>query len=105
MKPFFTVIIPTFNRAEFIKRAVDSVLMQAFKDYEIIVVDDGSTDETLEILRDIKDKRIKIVAQSNRGVAHARNQGIKAAQAEWMCFLDSDDEFLPSKLNSLKTAI
>ncbi len=91
-----SVIIPTYNRFEKLKRAVDSVLNQKFKDFELIVIDDGSTDETRDYFE--KFDGIKYIYQENKGVSAARNTGIKVAKGEWITFLDSDDEWLPDKL-------
>jgi glycosyltransferase involved in cell wall biosynthesis len=95
--PSVSVIIPTYNRAKFVGDAIQSVLDQTFTDYEIIVVDDGSTDNTKAILGQFKDK-IRYIYQENQGVSAARNRGIQAAQGEYIAFLDSDDLFLPTKL-------
>jgi glycosyltransferase involved in cell wall biosynthesis len=95
--PFFSVIIPVHNRALMIKRALESVLLQDFRDVEIIVVDDGSTDDTAAILDAFSD-RVVIIRQENRGVSAARNAGILKARAPWILFLDSDDEYIPGKL-------
>jgi len=95
--PEVSVIIPTFNRAAWIANAVDSVLKQTIRDVELIVVDDGSTDDTLEVLERFG-SRVKIVAQSNRGVSSARNAGIRFASGKYICFLDSDDLWKPRKL-------
>jgi glycosyltransferase involved in cell wall biosynthesis len=91
-----SVVIPTYNRARTIKRAVDSVLAQSWKPIEIIVVDDGSTDETAQLLEDYRDK-IRVIHQENRGASAARNTGIKASNGEIISFLDSDDTWLPEK--------
>ncbi len=91
-----SVVIPTFNRAKKVRRAIESVKNQTFKADEIIVVDDGSTDETLKILEKIKD--IKVIYQQNLGVSEARNRGIKEAKGEWIAFLDSDDWWFEDKL-------
>ena len=99
----FSVIIPTFNRAKVISRAIDSVLNQTYKNFELIVVDDGSTDNTQEILK--KYDQIKIMTQENQGVSSARNSAIQISIGEWICFLDSDDEWLPTKLESQKNII
>ena len=99
----FSVIIPTFNRAKVISRAIDSVLNQTYKNFELIVVDDGSTDNTQEILK--KYDQIKIMTQENQGVSSARNSAIQISIGEWTCFLDSDDEWLPTKLESQKNII
>jgi glycosyltransferase involved in cell wall biosynthesis len=95
--PKVSVIIPTYNRAEYVTQAIDSVLAQTYTDYEIIVVDDGSTDNTKEILLPYMD-RIRYIYQENAGASAARNRGIKAAKRDWVAFLDSDDEWLPGKL-------
>ncbi|MDR1870331.1 MAG: glycosyltransferase [Deltaproteobacteria bacterium] len=99
MAPLVSVIIPTYNRALTILRAVDSVLRQEKVDFELIVVDDGSTDNTKELLDDkIQNNKIIYLYEDNKGVSAARNLGIKAAKGEWIAFLDSDDEWLPHKL-------
>jgi glycosyltransferase involved in cell wall biosynthesis len=101
MKPFFSVIIPTYNREKFLKIAVRSVLEQSFNDYELIVVDDGSSDGTKEMLQLAQAKlhgKIKYFYQKNKGPAAARNQGLKEAKGEFICFLDSDDRFRHDKL-------
>ncbi|WP_262966593.1 glycosyltransferase family 2 protein [Methylobacter psychrophilus] len=87
-----TVVIPTYNRAHFVTKAIDSVLSQTFADYEIIVVDDGSSDATKEKLKWYEEK-IRYIYQDNSGVSAARNTGIKSARGEWLAFLDSDDEW------------
>ena len=95
--PTISVIIPTYNRAGMLKEAIDSVLAQDYSDFELIVVDDGSTDETPQILNGYGGK-IKRICQPNKGVSAARNRGIAAASGEFMAFLDSDDLWLPDKL-------
>ena len=93
------IIIPTFNTGKYIKEAVDSAINQTYKNKEIIVVDDGSTDNTKEILDIyIQDNKIKYIYQENKGLAGARNTGIKAANGDYIAFLDSDDIFLPNKI-------
>ncbi len=93
-----SVVIPTYNREQTIARALRSVLAQNFSDYEVIVVDDGSTDATATVLDEFAET-IKVLQQpKNQGVSSARNRGIHAATGEWLAFLDSDDEWLPSKL-------
>ena len=97
--PKVSVIIPTYNRADYIVETVDSVRKQSFKDYEIIIIDDGSTDKTREKLSVfIEDKKVRYYYQENRGESAARNYGISAADGEYIAFLDSDDLFLPRKL-------
>ncbi len=99
MQPLVTVIIPTYNRAATIKRAIDSVLRQTYKELELIIVDDGSTDNTVEIIHSYQDKRIKLVCLfGNCGANIARNTGIKLAKGEYIAFQDSDDEWLQDKL-------
>ena len=95
-----SVIIPTFNRAELLPRAIKSVLDQKFQDFELIIVDDGSSDNTAEVVKDLqkKDERISFFSQDNQGSAGARNFGIKNSKGEFIAFLDSDDEWLPQKL-------
>ena len=97
--PAVSVIIPTYNRAHLVARAIRSVLNQSFQDFEIIVVDDGSTDNTEEIVRGFNDSRIRYIRHArNRRAAAAWNTGTKAAQGELIAFQDSDDEWLPEKL-------
>jgi glycosyltransferase involved in cell wall biosynthesis len=99
MAPTVSVIIPAYNRAETISRAINSVLGQSFKDIEIIVVDDGSTDGTSDVVQQIGDARIQIIHQThNQGAAAARNAGMKSARGKYIAWLDSDDEWLPDKL-------
>ena len=96
--PLVSVIIPTYNRGWIIREAIESVLAQTFTDFELIVVDDGSTDDTSEILDEFGDA-IKVLRQSNRGVSAARNRGLEASTGRWIAFLDSDDLWLPQKLS------
>lgn len=95
--PKVSVIIPTYNRARYICRAINSVLNQTFTDHEIIVVDDGSTDETKGVLVPFNGK-IKYIYQNNQGISGARNRGIEEARGEYIAFLDSDDWWAPEKL-------
>jgi len=91
-RPIFSVIIPTYNRANFVTKAINSVLRQSFNDYEIIIVDDGSTDTTPQALGQYG-RTITVVSQANSGVSAARNTGIRRACGTWIAFLDSDDEW------------
>jgi len=93
----FSIIIPTFNRSSVIERAIESVLNQSFTDFELIIVDDGSTDETKTLLNKYEN-RIQYIYQENKGVSAARNLGVKEAKGKWLAFLDSDDEWLNKKL-------
>jgi len=95
--PKVSVIIPTYNCARYVPEAVESVLHQTYQDYEVIVVDDGSTDNTEKVLQKYRDK-IRYIKQKNSGVAAARNTGIREAHGEWVAFLDADDLWLPLKL-------
>lgn len=103
MQDRVSVIIPTYNRAGFIHKAVDSVLAQTYHNFELIVVDDGSTDETAAIIARYRDKRLVYLSQENLGASAARNTGIRAARYDLFVFLDSDDWFHPEKL-ALQTA-
>ncbi|MBW2591027.1 MAG: glycosyltransferase [Deltaproteobacteria bacterium] len=96
--PLVSVIIPTYNRGWILKEAIDSVLSQDFDDFELIVVDDGSTDNTQDIL-DGYARDIIVLRQGNRGVSAARNAGIASASGLFIAFLDSDDLWLPGKLS------
>lgn len=105
MNPFFSIIIPSFNRAHTIGRAILSVVNQTYTDWELVIVDDGSTDNTMEIVESFHDNRIKYVWQENQERSAARNHGIRLANGEWICFLDSDDEFTVDHLFSLNGQI
>jgi len=104
MKFRFSVVMPVFNRAKYLRQAIDSVLSQTFTDYELIAVDDGSTDESAEILRSYGN-RIKVVRQANQGPEVARNTGVALAQGEYIAFLDSDDIFFPFVLETYDRVI
>ena len=93
---FVSVIIPTYNRANFLKECMDSILEQSYQNFELIVVDDGSEDRTQEILSSYK--RIKVISSENKGVSHARNLGIKNAKYDLIAFCDSDDLWQKDKL-------
>ena len=98
-EPTVSVIIPTYNRAHLVGQAIRSVLNQTYQDLEIILVNDGSTDNTEEIVKGFNDDRIRYIRHDeNKGAAVARNTGIKAALGEYIAFQDSDDEWLPEKL-------
>ena len=97
----FSILMPVYNRAKYVRQAIDSVLAQTFTDYELIAVDDGSTDGSVEILEEAAaahPDRIKVIRQPNQGPEVARNTAAAAAQGEYLAFLDSDDFFFPSTL-------
>ncbi len=93
-----SVIIPTYNRKSMLVEAVRSVQAQTFRDWELVVVDDGSTDGSFERVGQIQDPRIRALRQSRSGVSRARNRGIEASRFDWLAFLDSDDRWRPRKL-------
>ena len=98
-----SVVIPTYNRIELLKRSIDSVINQTIKPSEIIIVDDGSNDGTEAMVKNKYDS-LKLITQKNKGASAARNSGIKASSGEWICFLDSDDEWKNDKLEKQITA-
>ncbi|MFY9221885.1 MAG: glycosyltransferase family A protein [Blastocatellia bacterium] len=93
-----SVIIPVFNGEKYIKEAINSVLEQTFQDFEIIVIDDGSTDKTEEIVKSFPTSKIHYEKQVNKGVAAARNGGVELAKNDWIAFLDADDLWVKNKL-------
>ncbi|AMM40936.1 glycosyltransferase-like protein, family 2 [Candidatus Desulfofervidus auxilii] len=95
--PKVSIIIPTYNRAQFLKEAIESVFNQTYQNYELIVVDDGSEDNTKQIIARYKD-RLTYTDIPHQGVSKARNTGVNLAKGEFICFLDSDDLWLPKKL-------
>lgn len=105
MKPFFSIIVPTYNRANTLRLPIDSIISQTYTNWELIIVDDGSTDNTKEIIDGYNDQRIRYVWQENQERSVARNHGIRLAKGEWLCFQDSDDEYLPAHLQVLYDAI
>lgn len=99
--PLLSVIIPCYNSAAFIKRAVDCVFKQTFKDWELILVNNNSTDNTQQILEQYQKQypeKIKVLLETKNGAPAARNKGLMAAQGKWVQFLDADDEILPEKI-------
>ncbi|WOD42905.1 glycosyltransferase family 2 protein [Hwangdonia lutea] len=105
MKPFFSVITPLYNKEAFIKNTLKSVLNQTFKDFEVIVVNDGSTDKSLQQAELINDDRITILTIPNSGLSIARNTGIKNAKANHIAFIDADDFWLEHHLEQLHNLI
>ncbi|MBB6192263.1 glycosyltransferase involved in cell wall biosynthesis [Sphingobium wenxiniae] len=103
--PFFSVVIPLYNRAAQVGETIRSVLSQDWTDYEIVVVDDGSRDDPQPVIEAIGDPRIRYIRQDNAGGGAARNAGIMAAEGRYIAFLDSDDLFLPGKLSTMAKAL
>jgi len=98
-EPHVSVVIPAYERADIVGRAIDSALAQTVSDLEVLVVDDGSSDDTETVVAGYDDERVHSLAhETNRGVSAARNTGVEAASGEYVAFLDSDDEWLPRKL-------
>lgn len=98
-----SIIIPVYNIENYISRCLDSILIQDFVDYEIIIINDGSIDNSLSICNDyaLKDKRVKVFSQKNSGVSIARNRGIEEANGDWICFIDGDDFIEKKSLNGI----
>ncbi len=103
--PFFSVVIPVYNRAGFLRMTVDSVLAQTEQDFEIIVVDDGSADNPKAIIDGIADPRVRFTRKGNGGGGSARNRGVDLARGRYIAFLDSDDEFLPHHLAAMRKLV
>lgn len=99
-KPLVSVIIPAYNAEKTIESTIHSVLTQTYQHFEIIVVNDGSTDSTITVVKSIKDKRIRLYSQKNKGPSAARNFGVKKAKGKYIAFLDADDEFLPKYIET-----
>ena len=95
-----SIIIPLYNKEKHIKKTIDSVLNQDFSCFELIVVDDGSTDKSAEIVSQIQDNRIRLIQQSNSGVSKARNMGAQIASSSWLIFLDGDEVFIANYKSS-----
>lgn len=103
--PFFSVIIPLYNKSDFITETLLSVQKQTFNDFEVIIVNDGSTDNSLEVLEQFCDNRIQIINQANLGASTARNNGVKKANAKWIALLDADDIWYENHLEELHNSI
>jgi glycosyltransferase involved in cell wall biosynthesis len=99
--PKFSIIIPTYNRKDLLKRAIDSIINQNFKDYEIIVVNDGG-ENIEEVINNFNNEKIKLIQYAvNKGLPYAKNLGIRYAKNEWIIFLDDDDELMKNSLDKL----
>lgn len=103
--PKFSVIIPLYNKEKEISNTIEGVLKQTFIDYEVIIIDDGSTDNSLAVVQQFTDNRIKIIEKSNEGVAATRNKGIELSNASFIAFLDADDLWLPNHLEIINHLI
>lgn len=101
----FSIVIPLYNKGKYVSKAIESVLNQTVKEFEIILVDDGSTDKGVEIVESYEDERIKIIRQQNQGVSVARNNGILAAKYNYIAFLDADDLWNKDFLEKIKELI
>lgn len=101
--PYFSIVIPVYNKEQFVGETLKSVLAQTFTDYEIIIVNDGSTDKSEAIIQSIKDDRIHYFSKANEGVSFTRNYGIEKAKGEFICFLDADDYWCPMFLKTMHT--
>ncbi|UUV20945.1 glycosyltransferase family 2 protein [Paenimyroides aestuarii] len=103
--PRFSIIIPLYNKEKYIQHTLKSVLNQTFQDFEIIIVNDGSTDQSVALVNEINDVRIQLIHQENQGVSVARNIGIENAHANYICFLDADDFWYPHFLQTFNDLI
>ena len=104
-KPFFSIVIPTYNRAASVHDTLAGCFAQTMSDFEVIVVDDGSTDNTVATLKTIDDNRLVILQQENAGPAAARNHGMRSAHGKYVAFLDSDDVWYPDYLDNVQNAL
>ncbi|WP_284653600.1 glycosyltransferase family 2 protein [Flavobacterium terrisoli] len=103
--PYFSIVIPVYNKGKFVGKTLKSVLDQTYSDYEIIIVNDGSTDHSESVIQTFQDDRIRYFSKENEGVAIARNFGIGKAESEFICFLDADDFWHPHFLETIKSTI
>lgn len=99
-----SIIVPVYNASKTIKRSIDSILTQSYRDFELILVDDGSTDNSLEICRSYSDNRMIIISMENHGVSHARNVGMRHAKGRYITFCDADDYYSPDRLEESVSA-
>lgn len=96
-----SIIMPVYNKEKYIKKAIESILNQTFKDWEMLIIDDGSTDDSLAVCRIFEDPRIHVISTENSGVSHARNIGVDKAQGEYLTFVDGDDYLAADYLENL----
>src|SRR5690606_33358398 len=97
----FSVVIPLYNKELSVKNTIQSVLDQTFQEFEIVIVNDGSTDDSVTVVETFNDSRIRLIHQKNQGVSAARNRGIEEAKYEWICFLDADDLWKDNHLEEI----
>ena len=103
---FFSIILPTYNQSEFLKKSIKSILSQTFKNWELLIINNNSTDNTDNVIKSFKDNRIKVYKINNKNIlAKSRNLGIKNSSSKWLCFIDSDDIWHPKKLEITKKYI
>jgi len=100
-KAYFSIVMPYYKNSHVVKRSISSVLSQTYSHFELIIIDDGSFDNLDDIVEEYNDLRVRVIHQTNHGVAYSRNVGVKSAKYEWVCFLDSDDEWLCNHLETL----
>jgi len=100
-QPFFSIIMPLYNKENYVKETIDTVKNQTFQNFELVIINDGSTDKSSIIVEEINDSRIRLINQKNSGVSVARNNGIKLAKADYIVFLDADDIWLPMFLQTI----
>lgn len=103
--PFISIIVPLYNKEDSIGDTINSILSQDFDNFEILIINDGSTDDSLRIIENFEDSRIKIFSQKNKGISFSRNRGIKEATGNWVMFLDADDKLLTDGLMQLMSNI
>lgn len=101
----FSVVIPLYNKANYIKKTIESVLNQSYNEFEIIVIDDGSTDNSSQVVNGINDLRLHLFQQENKGASHARNKGVELSKNDWIAFLDADDIWYKNHLEELNHSI
>lgn len=109
-KPKFSIVLPLYDKAPYVRKALESVVSQTYHDWECIIIDDGSTDESLQIVEDyirckVYGVKCKVISQANAGVAAARNRGVKESTGEYVCFLDADDWWKPTFLEEIDKLI
>lgn len=101
----FSIVIPLYNKEQWISDTLRSVLSQTFSDFEVVVVDDGSTDNSISVIKSFNDPRVRIITQKNAGVAAARNHGIEEAKGEYIALIDADDQWEPNFLETMNNLI